>query len=36
MFKKIIVHFDKQSENAYVTDEHGAPIPSVDVLVCLA
>jgi hypothetical protein len=27
--KKIIVHFDKQSENAYVTDEHGVPIPSV-------
>lgn len=27
--KKIIVHFDKPSENAYVTDEHGQPIPSV-------
>ena len=27
--KKIIVHFDKQSENAYVTDEQGVPIPSV-------
>ena len=27
--RKIIVHFDKQSQNAYVTDEHGAAVPSV-------